>query len=526
MDFFIKLVTKYPRGLIFIFSCIILLIIVRTGHIVRSVAYDQAPETNFLDEYTNVWHGLSIRTGGVPSAWSDLRSYWDTNPTIQGRFANDKGGLSLNGFNIFRNNEKPSLFPKRNFTQLTIFTTEFNFGDGIKHTSIMQPYLDHPPFGALVLSLLVPESQNTFQKITPLGSRKTSIWLADITAILIFLLAYQLFKNPLIALISAGVYVSAPTFFFTSRMALLENVLIPTQLLSLNLLVYAIQKLTANLKIYRIFLSLSGIAAGLAFLSKTPGFAVIIAGVIILFLYKDSFKNILFFLIPGLLVSSIYFIWGMVLAPDIFPKLLTEQSTKRIFIGSLNFITASFKYGWKNFPIDGWWVGGFLTLIFLKTNKQFYPLTVSLGLTLFVILFTGASAFPWYFIPLIPFLAIAIASFLWDIATAPTTTKVLIFFLIFVSSTYFWAKGVVGANPNYTNHEQQFLIYKFMLSLSFVASIICPSLVNKNRLFKTLWFIGIILLIYILIKWNFKSIFYMLSHWGLLIDNYSPNWKL
>ena len=231
-----------------------------------------------MDEYTNIWHGLSIRTTGVPSAWSDLRSYWSFWPKYQEEVT--RLGLNIDGFNISHGHIKPSLFPTRNFPELTIYTTEFDFGDGKSYTSLIQPYLDHPPFGAIILSLLIPESQNSFHKITPLASRKTAVSIADITTILIFFLGFQIFRNPLIGLISAAVYASVPTFMFTSRMALLENVLVPAHLLSLNLLIFALNKLKLNLKLYRLVLILSGIAAGLAFLSKTPGLAVNLSGVI------------------------------------------------------------------------------------------------------------------------------------------------------------------------------------------------------------------------------------------------------
>lgn len=509
-----------------ILSLIILLLLIRTSHTIRSVAYDQAPETNFLDEYTNIWHGLSIRTSGVPAAWSDLRSYWDLWPKYQKELRDKEFGLGAKGFNISFNNNKPTLISLRKFSELAILTTEFDFGDGKRQTSLMQPYLDHPPFGAIVLSSLVPKSQDNFYKITPSDSRRASIWIADLVTILIFSLAFQVFKNPFIGIISAAVYASGPTFMFTSRMALLENVLIPAQLLSLNLLVFALNKLTNKLYLYRLFLSLSGIIAGLAFLSKTPGLSVTLSGVIILFLYKERFKTILFFLVPASLVSSIYLLWGMLLAPDVFPKLLTEQSNTRIFVGSLSFITTAFKFGWKSFPIDGWWFGGFLSLAFLRYTKQLSPLIVSTIIMLFVILFSGASAFPWYFIPLIPFMAIATANLFWDIATNPSVVKVIIVFLVFFSSTYFWAQGVFSASPNFTNHQQQFAIYKIMLTFFFIMSIAGTVLHKQNRIFRVLWFIGIILLIYVMIKWNFKSIFYMIQHWGKLFENYSPNWKL
>ena len=497
------------------------MLLIKTSHDIRSIGYAQSPESNFLDEYTNVWHGLSIRTTGVPAAWSDLRSYWD----FWDKYHLEVRNQNLKDFNLTINNIKPKLLPQRNFPKLIIFTTEMDFGDGMRHTSLMQPYLDHPPLGAIVLSLLVPKTSDNFYKITPYDSRKTSIFLADLSTILIFILGFQLFKNPLIGLISAGIYASGPTYLFTSRYALLENVLVPFQLLSLNFLVLGLGKFKDNLKVYRSILLISGIFAGFAFLSKTTGISVTLAGFITLLFFKEK-KNILFFILPALLLSSFYFIWGMVLSPNVFPGLLAEQSQKRIFVGSLNFITAAFKYGSRSFPLDGWWFGGFLALFFLKNNKQLFPFIAGLLAMLFIILFSGASSFPWYFIPLIPFMSIATGNLFYNIATNPKLIEIILMFLVFFSSSYFWAYGVYNASPNFNNHQQQFFIYKVMLSISFLAAVLVPFFHKRSSIFRVLWFITILLIILVLVGWNFKSIIYMLQHWGKLIENYSPNWKL
>lgn len=66
------------RKLFLTFSSLLLILILLLGHHIRSIGYNVVPENyNILDEWTNVWHGLSIRNTGVPAAWSDLRSYWE-----------------------------------------------------------------------------------------------------------------------------------------------------------------------------------------------------------------------------------------------------------------------------------------------------------------------------------------------------------------------------------------------------------------------------------------------------------------
>lgn len=126
-------------------------------------------------------------------------------------------------------------------------------------------------------------------------------------------------------------------------------------LLMLNILIFAIRKKGEwKNSTYSLFLVITGITGGLAFLTKTTGISVLMTGIIILLLEKENRRRILFFALPACAVSSIYFIWGFILTPDIFPKILVEQSTERIFVGSLSFIQQLFKYGMSSFPIDGW----------------------------------------------------------------------------------------------------------------------------------------------------------------------------
>ncbi len=513
-----------------IFSVVLLIFLLRQGHSTRSIGYDQVPENyNLLDERTNVWHGLSIRDTGVPAAWSDLRTYWEKWPKEVVENKINSGGLSLKRFNIAVNEKTPSFFPQRNFPELTIYTTEYDLGveTGKRYTSIIQPYLDHPPFGAVILSSLVSGKVTDTQNLTPADFRRSSLWLADLTAILIFIFALQISKNPLIAIISTIVYETVPTYLLTSRLALLENVLIPVNLLSLNLLILALNKKKEwGNTIYNIFLVAAGIAGGLAFLTKTPGVSVIISGIIILLLERQSRKKILFFAIPAAVVSSLYFVWGFILAPHIFPKILLEQSTNRIFVGSLSFIQQLFKYGMTSFPIDGWWIGGFLAMLFLQFDKSTAPLIVSIITLAFIIPFTGASQFPWYFIPFIPFASVSTGIFFWNLFRKPKFLHILIFFFVFFSSSYFWAIGVWGASPDFKNHQQQFLIYKIFLVLFFALGVLVHFYHQKNGLFRIFWFITMTILFILLIQWNFKSIFYILSHWTHLLQNYSPNWIL
>lgn len=485
------------------------------------IGYHRVPEPFVVtDEWTNVLHGLSIRSTGIPAAWSDLRFYWDYEKQLP-----RPEGITREGFNLKTVDYSPGIMVE-NSPKLLIFVDQYDFGVGKMHTALMQPYLDHPPAGALVLSSLVPSNINKVVDLKSADYRLTSVWLASLTTVLIFLLGWQIFKNLTIGVIAATVYATVPTFLILSRMALLENVLIPVQLVVLNILVFAQNKAryayTKN--IYRTLLFVAGAFSGLAFLTKTTGLAVILAGVVILFMNKNSRKDILFFAVPAVVVSIFYFLWGAWLSFDLFLGVLNEQSNKRIFVGSLSFLTSIVKFGMKSFPVDGWWVGGFLSLLWLKMDKEMMPLTVSVASLVFMILFGGASGFPWYVIPLIPFMCLMVGYLLWQIVTKPTTLNILLFFLIFFSSSFYWGYGVKFGAPNFINHQQQFILYKVLLVVFFISAILVPRFYQSGKL-KIVWPVVAMGVLLYVVSLNYHSIMFMLEQWGNLQIFYTANWQ-
>lgn len=162
----------------------------------------------------------------------------------------------------------------------------------------------------------------------------------------------------------------------------------------------------------------------------------------------------------------------------------------------------------------------------LQFDKNTIPLIISIITLMFVIPFTGASTFPWYFIPFVPFASISIGIFFWNLFRRPKFLHLIIVFFVFFSSSYFWAIGVWGASPDFKNHQQQFLIYKLFLVLFFTLGVLAHFYHKKSLLFRIFWFAAIGALFMILTVWNVKSIQYMISHWTHLINNYSPNWIL
>lgn len=474
----------------------------------RSIGYDQVPETNvILDERTNVWHGLSLRKTGIPAAWSNLEAY------MKGE------GGDISGLNISVDSQTPVFTAFAGFPKPAAAIIEPDFGRGPHHTRFVQPYLDHPFFGALVLSGFVDKEIKTFTDLQPAQFRRASLWLGVVTEALIFTFGWQVFKNPWIGLLGAVIYGSAPTFLLLSRYALLENVLNPLMLLALNLLAFAEGRKT-NAKVILVIL-LAGIAAGLASLTKVTGWSVLAMGVWLLWFWKFNCRQILFFAVPAIVLGSLYFLWGLYLAPNLFVDIFRYQGLDRGFIGSINMLISATRVGILNFPIDGWWIGGFLSLILIPFKKEHMALYTGAFCILLTALFLGGANYPWYFIPMVPFMVLAEAYLIWQVAFSPSFLNIAVFFLFFVSSSFYWGYGVFQASLPSTNYQQPFTLYRLML-LFFLIGGTAWSLVPQMKRFKYFWMLAIVLLAYQLLKWNDQSLLFIVSHWGKLPSMYTP----
>lgn len=488
---------------------ILLALILKTSFYLRSIGYDKIPETFvILDERTNVWHGLSIRKSGVPAAWSNLGVY----KTGTG---GDVNGLSLSVADY----RMPDLIHFRDFPKpvYVLFPVDLGEGKGIKHIGFVQPYLDHPPFGALVLSSFVTSNIKTFNELTPTDFRRGSLWMGVISGLLIFTLGWQISNNPFVGLLAAAIYGSAPSFVLLSRYALLENVLNPLMLLSINLLVFA-QK---SLRLRRSVLFAAGVASGLCALTKITGWSVLVIGIILLRYWKLNLKDILFFTIPSAGIGLLYFVWGLYLGPGLFIDIFRYQGLQRGFIGSINLLVTIGRVGILNFPLDGWWIGGFLSFILVPFKKDYLPIFVSILILFFSALFLGGANYPWYFIPLIPFMCLTTALFIWQVATEPKFISIVILFLVFFSSSFYWGYGVYQASLPSTNYQQPFGLYRLLL-LSFILIGLVWTKLSGLKHYKLAWFVFLVVVVIILFRLNERSLYFILSHWGKFPSLYTP----
>lgn len=492
-----------------IFWIILLLISLKIGYDLRLIGYNLIPEPYIiLDEHTNIWHGVSLRKTGIPTAWSILPFYIDESRTIG-------AGGPLDSFNLSVDEKKPTLRNYFKFPKPVVGLAEFDFGRGINNTPLVQPYLDHPPLGAFLLGLFVSKDVTTLSEVNNFDLRQGSLYFAVFTQFLIFVLALLITKKPLIGIMASTINGTVPSYLLLSRYALLENVLTPLILFGLILLILAKDKLEINKnnKYINLILVTAGIIGGLGALTKLVGWVFVLACVGLLYFWKFNWRQILKYLLPAIVVGSLYFVWGLWLSPKLFIDLFLTQGS-RDFIGSINLLVTFFRVSIYRFPLDGWWIGGFISLLFIPNIKKYLPIIIMTIATLFSALCLVGANYPWYFIPLIPFMSVSIALILYKFASKPTVTSAMLIFLTFVSSSFYWGYGVY-------QKIQPFNLYRFIVIL-FIIICLSINFLKDNVKFRKIWYIGVMVLFIILILLNRQSMFYILGNWGKLPLIYTP----
>src|SRR4030042_6456798 len=249
-----------------LFALALLIVSLVQGNFLRRIGYFKIPEPYvILDEHAYVWYGLSIRETGVPTSWSILPPYLQNSKK-------DGSAGGVDGFNINIDGILPNLLTYKDIKSPVVSVFETDLGNGIHHIPLVQPDLDQPPLGAIILSLGVNKDAKTFKDVSDFDLRRSSVFIAVITQVLIAVLALQLTKNWLVALVASFSYATVPSFLFLSRYAQLENVMGPLILFLLVVLIFLNQKKDqlSNGNTNGLLI-LSGIVAGLVALVKLSG---------------------------------------------------------------------------------------------------------------------------------------------------------------------------------------------------------------------------------------------------------------
>lgn len=164
-----------------------------------------------------------------------------------------------------------------------------------------------------------------------------------------------------------------------------------------------------------------------------------------------------------------------------------------------------------------------MVLILIAGKKEYLPLYVASCIIIFTNLFLGGANYAWYYIPLIPFMCIAIAIFFHEIATSPKFTNIMLFFLIFFSSSFYWGYGASLAISQAAGYRQPFALYRISFLIFLACALFFLFRKNSGKVTK-IWHMAGVLIFVILLLLNIKSVYFLQTNWGSGIypSLYSP----
>lgn len=493
---YLKKILQKPKALFLIFLTLSIFITFFTYKL-RFLGFERIPQGGvILDEFMYGWQGISLRTSGIPVSWSNLSPYFKGNNGI-GIGADDMGfSLAVDGI-------KPNLINYDKYPKPVVATEKIDYGLGILDLTLVQPYLDHPPISGLILSLGIPDHLSTFKDIKIENIRLVSLFLGVINSVLIFILLFLITKNHIVSLLGSIIYCTVPTFVFASRFALAENVLATFSLISFIFL-----NLSSIKKIRLASLVAASVFTGFAILSKESGLGFFIGFLILLFLWQYPKKYIALFTGIILLMGLFYVFWGVLISGNLFWQILLSNSTREFF-GSLNFLYMLPALRFKDFPIDGWWIWGWISLLIIyieDKDKAKYFLMPVVAHLITILLFGGLN-YPWYYLGLIPYLAASTGWSLFILYKKINLAFITAFILIPFSSSLYFGNTVFNLPPN-TN------IYKLLILGLISISIL--RILKPSNFVKYFWAFFCFMLIILVTKWNSQSILYMIENWGKL----------
>ena len=457
--------------------------------------------TDILDEKNYVWAAKSFWQTGIPTAWSNLDAY---KVGIEGR-----KGIGFEDLSITFQGEKPSLKNREKFDYPVAAVEEIDVGKGKEQILFVQPFFDHSFLAGLVYGLKTPNNISSFVEVRSEDYRLMAVYVSLLSGLLLFLLTFLLYGHPMTALLAFLIYSTVGVYLLVSRYALIENILVPLTLLSLVFLALSKQPWVKKDYQKKIFWVLGGIGAGLALTTKEMGVAVLIAGVLIMLSRKIPWKNLLYFFLPAVIVGSLFYLYAFWLEPKLFSEIFFNQ-VNRGFFGPLNFLYAFYRPHFAGFPLEGWWIFGFLALLFLaKEFEKNREIILAFLSFLFVFVFFGGLNYPWYSLIFIPFLVIASAVFLKELIFKPTIAKIIVFFLLPFSSTLYWGHNVfhkMGVNV---------LVYRLFIFV-FLGLAILSLFKKKASFLGTIMSLIILMVLWKTYQWNVRGFEYWIANWGKL----------
>ena len=490
--------------LLFSLSIIISAFFIYKSAYFRWLGYETIPHP-ITDEFNYVWQAMSLRKTGMPVAWSTFTKEY-TNPNNHVKL-----GVIKENYAMYLEDEPITLSRFKQDSIPIVAVKELDYVKGIEQVFFTTPFFDHPPTGGLIYSLGIGPNTTKFEQVKAVEFRKPALYLAVITAILIFIFSFLVTSNSWISTLAVIIYSTVPTYLLATRASYLENAAAPIVLLHLILLLCALKAKT-NSKLASILFFVSGIFGSMAFLTKESAIGFLIGSLLFVLTQKVSWKNIGFLLL-GMAIPFIgYLSWGLWLQKDVFLAIFLGNSSRGDF-GSLKFVSMLTSLRFANFPIDGWWLWGFVSMFLValqrREDSKLNFLLIPVAVHFFLVLFLGSPNYAWYYLILIPFLSIFSAVIVWRLLTKPSMALVLSFFLIPFSSSLYWGYTVINTPININIWRGLFLV-TFLMTL-------LRTKFNKSRYIKYLWILFMIVLLYKTFIWNQRSVQYIVANW----ENYS-----
>lgn len=482
--------------------------IIKKSIFLRSFGYGNYP-TPVADEFTYIWQSVSLKRYGLPMAWT-LNSgvYKDI------KFKPKTG--SIDGFGINTGEGINTLEKFKDTSQPLSAVKEIDYVKGPEQMLFVAPFFDHPPLGGMIYSLGVDKNVKNVEDVKADGFRKPALVMAVMTAILLFVFLTLITANPWIGTLGVVVYSTAPTYLLATRTAFLENAVCPFILVHLILLFLYTKYYSKRFSF--LLLMFSGLVGGLSVLAKEPAIGFLIGSTTLLCKNKINLKSIFIFLVACAVPILAYVGWGFYLQRDLFMAILLTNASRGYF-GAIKVVTMLEALKFKNFPTDGWWIWGLLSLIFVSLkakDKKILFLTLPLFTHLLVVLLLGSTNYPWYWMSAIPFLAGCSGLLIWEIFSNPNLVTAMLFFFIPFSSSYYWGREALNIAPSINHYRMSFIVFGLMLFLRIEF--------GKNKIIRILWIIFMTWMMYKIIIFNALFIPYLISHWGNLSIPSLPNY--
>lgn len=416
----------------------------------RKMGYDYVPISESTDEIDNSLVGVSLRKTGKPMGWSIFEGRYRE----KGILASDMKGFSL----LDKQGETADI------GEILLYTTQLDLGKGPEHTTLIQPYADHPLLGSFLIGI---GQIDNIEQINLTTSRKNLIATGVVTGILTYIFIWLLSGNALTGMIGWSIYTLSPSIFLSSRYAFLENMLIPFSLAAFCSLLVVEKTKSEKWKV--ITLLLAGVITGLAINVKEVGVYILITGVIYLLQTLKSKKKLWLYLLPAITVGSLSYLFHLLMLRGEYLSILLEQAN-RAYHGPLGLWKMITGLKFENFPIDGYWLYGVISLIVfsLRKNKKYLLLTISWWVYMVVMGLLGNEYYPWYGLALVPLVVAGGSLMVGELIKKPSWMNLILFLILPMSTSLFWGKYFIDSQINHSNHFRVTILLILILGYIFI----------------------------------------------------------